>query len=1228
MDALTYRDDVERAEPGHLSLLWFVVLLTASGVVLHAVAGPPHLPPHWPSWETILITLQGSDVPLGALAYIFTSTAWLLWLWIVGSLILRLIAQVVETLTCGATWARALHTLSDRVTLPIVRKVADGAVVAFIVVNLAARAPRASAAPLNPPSAIVAVVSPTNPHAPASAPPTRSKVDSRETEYTVQPGDTLWTISERFYGTGEEFPRLVDANAGRRMSDGRTFTRQGVIQPGWRLRIPLPSTALAKVDGKTVYVVEPGDTLRGIAARFLGDENRWPEIFDLNRGKARLSDGRALTNPDLIWPGLRLTLPVAEAPGPAAPAPAAKVAPPAQPVPPTAPTPCVPTLTPPAAVPVTPTTVAPSPTMPTTVAPRPTVVSAPPPSPSSAPLAPLAAGAVGLTLVGGAALLARRRVRRSLREPPVPAPVDHSNAEFAEAGFARALRHQLQDGQVEPVTLLTRQVLDLLATNGIDDASVVMARQERNAVTLTLTASLASLGQIITLAEELGTRLGAVGRAELTADHDVALRLSGLALACLGAPPNALPVTPLCLLPIGILPHKETLWANWPLLGHVLIAGLPGGGTDVILTSLLAALSAHRRPEDLRVWTVVRRTTLPEQIHRFPHQDTVLIDPDDDTVRARFEDLRAELLRRMRAGEKGKPTEADRESEIVLVLDELGTLPPDDTTLELIGTHGPAHGIRLIATTTNAATLGDLLAHFSTRLVLLTLDDDESILMLGQPEGADLGSGDVFVRPAGRAPVRVRGFQVSGDHLDELAQLMEAAYGGTAPETGRSAPAVTAMDPDDRRSEDVEDAAASPVTNPNGGPDIGTTALADDSRRETTEGARPCDETPAADRMAPTVDLLLSDQSPPGADTMILNHLAEAQASNGHDSARGVVKIDLASPTDPPAATNGSADHPNDHETGAPVLAEKLHPVVAEPSRSDQTAELVQVCCFGEFSVRSGGREITPSLAERLSLKAWELLAFLAAQPDGVVSREKLLVALWPDIHPDQATNRLNIAVSRLRAILAHQVPGLTGDVVRADRTGVRALDSTVVGSDVHRFVALCRSASALPSGQAQAALIEARTLYRGDIFAGRGSQLFEWVDERDESGLSLREQYREEYRQATLRLAHLYCRDGQVGRAVPLYKSLLKAEPTLEDVVRELFRCYQQLGDLGALLREERHFREVLREAYAEPDNPRDDPEEFPPDQETIALFETIRAELEAKAASRNGNRSDGSGT
>ena len=46
------------------------------------------------------------------------------------------------------------------------------------------------------------------------------------------------SISERVYGTGYEFMRLVTANAGRRMPDGQTFTDAGFIRPGWGLHVP------------------------------------------------------------------------------------------------------------------------------------------------------------------------------------------------------------------------------------------------------------------------------------------------------------------------------------------------------------------------------------------------------------------------------------------------------------------------------------------------------------------------------------------------------------------------------------------------------------------------------------------------------------------------------------------------------------------------------------------------------------------------------------------------------------------------------------------------------------------------------------------------------------------------------------------------------------------------------------------------------------------------------
>jgi DNA-binding SARP family transcriptional activator len=54
--------------------------------------------------------------------------------------------------------------------------------------------------------------------------------------------------------------------------------------------------------------VRPGDSLSTIAERRLGDPDRWPAIFTLNRGR-QLPGGGVLTDPDLIYPGWRLTLP-------------------------------------------------------------------------------------------------------------------------------------------------------------------------------------------------------------------------------------------------------------------------------------------------------------------------------------------------------------------------------------------------------------------------------------------------------------------------------------------------------------------------------------------------------------------------------------------------------------------------------------------------------------------------------------------------------------------------------------------------------------------------------------------------------------------------------------------------------------------------------------------------------------------------------------------------------
>ncbi|WP_436536130.1 LysM peptidoglycan-binding domain-containing protein [Actinoplanes sp. HUAS TT8] len=67
------------------------------------------------------------------------------------------------------------------------------------------------------------------------------------------------------------------------------------------------------------YTVHQGDTLSKIAKKKLGDPDRWPTIFKLNRGKQFPAVGGRLTDPDVIYPGWKLRLPDKVIPRPARP---------------------------------------------------------------------------------------------------------------------------------------------------------------------------------------------------------------------------------------------------------------------------------------------------------------------------------------------------------------------------------------------------------------------------------------------------------------------------------------------------------------------------------------------------------------------------------------------------------------------------------------------------------------------------------------------------------------------------------------------------------------------------------------------------------------------------------------------------------------------------------------------------------------------------------------------
>jgi nucleoid-associated protein YgaU len=139
--------------------------------------------------------------------------------------------------------------------------------------------------------------------------------------YIVRPNDTLWSISEKVYGTGSYFKALAAHNrANLPRSDRLAVGIKIAVPQVGELAQKYPSlcpkerrsalvkpravraTATMPGAGGDVYVVQEGDTLFDIARYELGKASRWAEIYGLNRDTL----GEDF---DYLQPGVELRLP-------------------------------------------------------------------------------------------------------------------------------------------------------------------------------------------------------------------------------------------------------------------------------------------------------------------------------------------------------------------------------------------------------------------------------------------------------------------------------------------------------------------------------------------------------------------------------------------------------------------------------------------------------------------------------------------------------------------------------------------------------------------------------------------------------------------------------------------------------------------------------------------------------------------------------------------------------
>jgi DNA-binding SARP family transcriptional activator len=234
------------------------------------------------------------------------------------------------------------------------------------------------------------------------------------------------------------------------------------------------------------------------------------------------------------------------------------------------------------------------------------------------------------------------------------------------------------------------------------------------------------------------------------------------------------------------------------------------------------------------------------------------------------------------------------------------------------------------------------------------------------------------------------------------------------------------------------------------------------------------------------------------------------------------------------------------------------------------------VTCFGGPRVLCAGQQVWPRSSGG-EAKPWELLLYLACQPGEGVSIDDAVEALWPeDEDSDNAPHRFRQLRYRLRQRLS-SVPGAPEtDGICLDR-GTLRLDPGLVHSDAQEFLALVRSARVTPGPSAVALCEQALALFIGDLLEGPDTRRYAWVDERDDSGVTLREHFRRLFQQTSTKLAELYAVAGDLGASIELYRELTEIDPGDERLWCAVFRLHAQRGDRMALIREEQRMRHAL---------------------------------------------------
>ncbi len=697
---------------------------------------------------------------------------------LLGWHVVSLVAEVLLLLADGLGWLRArwlqplwrVLDLLDSGPLARPKRIVVAGALATQILARTAMASQATPLPMSDPPALVE-------ESPTAGPdgPVRVVTDTGDRKegpwlvHRVKRGDTLSGLARRYYGAEGHWVTLFRGNVGAVMGwadlgrgEPIRLTNPDYVLAGCDLEVvPVPGRLEVGPNGEVIYIVQRGDTLSEIAERF---DVSLQDLWATNRG-AVAPDGRVVEDPDLIWPEVRIQVrPLVSASAPnAEPAPAAAPAPeaasepapeasPAPQPPPTVPAPVIGAPTPVAPV------VMPSPVATQTTPPVDVPAAAPSnpdvpdvPKPPLWPIVPLvvAAGVAGVAI-------AQHVRRRRLFE---------TDLTFTDAGRVAAHPARIFQAQPagDPAELAAAALVHLATAHGIADVQTVAVYRDPVEITVVLAVPAVARDRLRLLLPAGAATLARRVTAWLTADHDLAVRLENPRPDLLAAPHDEVPL----LLSLGGLGDGRELLAGWEALGHLLVVS--GPATDdapVQLAATIAMLAACRGVDQLQLYTVCEADSPLAPLAALPQQRAVALAPQ----------ARQQMLAALE-----RAIDAPREPEAperVLVLGELASLDDDERAiLARLLAHGPTHGLRVLAATTDLSVAGEAATAYPSRAVYAMPDEETSVRVLGSPDAAGLAAdGGMLVRLGGRTAL-VEAYQLRV--LDEdLAALLAAMSGG------------------------------------------------------------------------------------------------------------------------------------------------------------------------------------------------------------------------------------------------------------------------------------------------------------------------------------------------------------------------------------------------------------------------------------------------------------------